>query len=119
MSKSGLMVVLALLFSCIGLAYIGCCDEKNAVGTSGECNCYKILYTSSDGKNLTLDVYGPTCECSENNTKLLYLDSRGHCMLNGEQSPFCKCNEKMNMENCTCLANLTLNEIMTELEKTM
>ncbi len=119
MSKSGLLVILALLFSCVGLANIGCSEEKNAVGTSKDCSCYKIIYTGSDGKNLTLDIYGPSCNCTENSTKLLYLDFKGHCLLNGEQSPFCKCNETMNMENCSCIANLTLNEIMATLGKTM
>jgi hypothetical protein len=119
MSKARMTAVLVLLFACIGLAYIGCCDEKDTAGTSKECSCYKMIYTGADGKNLTLDIYGPSCNCTENNTKLLYMDSKGHCLLNGEQSPFCKCNETMNMENCTCLANLTLSDIVETLEKTM
>ncbi|MDD1762379.1 MAG: hypothetical protein LUQ59_09115 [Methanothrix sp.] len=104
------------MFSCIGLAYIGC-SEEGAAGTSGECSCYKIMYMDSDDKNLTVEISAPSCDCSENSTKLLYMDSSGHCLLNGEQSPFCKCNEKMNMENCTCLANLTFNEMMGTLKE--
>ena len=118
MSKSRIILALLVMFA-IGLTNIGFCQE-NAAAQAGKCTCFKMIYTTADGKNMTIDFYMPSCDgmCGTNNTQMLYMNSKGECKLNGQKSPFCQCGPNCPV-GCTCLANLTLDSIVTTLEGMM
>jgi hypothetical protein len=68
MNKFGLFAVL-LLLSGIGSAY-----NITKADKSTNCTCLKIIYLGPDGKNLTIDIYDPACNCSASNTVVSYMD---------------------------------------------
>lgn len=118
MKQSG-MAVLMLLIAAMGLSIIACCADNSANETA-KCTCFKMSYMAANGQNMTIDFYNPSCagKCDDNNTKMLYLDSAGRCAINGEKSPFCQCGANCPV-GCTCLQNLTLDSIVTALQKMM
>jgi len=109
---------LVLLIAVIGLSSIGFCAD-NSANESAKCKCFKMTYTTADGKNMTVDFYNPSCTgmCDGNNTQMLYLDSSGRCDINGK-SPFCQCGPNCPV-GCTCLKNLTMDSIVTALQGMM
>ncbi|HQI92326.1 MAG TPA: hypothetical protein PLS48_11920 [Methanotrichaceae archaeon] len=118
MKRSELVALAALLIAAIwGVSFIGLCEDE---AMNDACKCFKMTYTTADGRNMTVDFYNQSCAgmCNENNTQMLYLDSAGTCTINGVHSPFCLCGPNCPV-GCTCLQNLTMDFVVTTLQSMM
>lgn len=116
MNRSGL-IAFVLLLSGIGLVYAAC-DAGYNTSDVHKYTCLKIMYTSPEGKNLTIDIYDPADHnCTAATTMTTYMDAAGHCAINGKHNPYeiCKCAHSEPCDaNCTCVSDLTFLEMMNK-----